>query len=119
MQIAGTEIELRAPLSGCVAWEVVALEGTVSQLRARSAALALCWGESNRWRPRPQLSEHGFSPPKWAEAVANDLFSRGATLAEISEVGAEAMRLVRESLPGMTKTAVEAARDFSAGQGGS
>lgn len=106
-------VTLQSPASICVAWEVLSLPASTSNLRAWGAALGIAWGDGNRWRPAGQFSESGYSVARWGQVVVDAMFARGATLTEIKAAGEEALRLCR-AVTGAG--AVKAAEGFSAGE---
>lgn len=97
-----------------IAWEIVAL-GNTNQLRARFAALGVCW----RGAHRPMVSYSAADPAGYGGLVMADLIRRGGQVVELSEVGAEALRVLGRAMQGTTPMEVDAAaKGFAASPGG-
>tara|TARA_R110002020_G_scaffold6340_3_gene26697 strand:+ start:2263 stop:2625 length:363 start_codon:yes stop_codon:yes gene_type:complete len=96
-QIGEYSITLSPPQSMAIRWEIYMLSAQ-NPPRAFFAALAACW--TGPGKPSASLSQHRFSVGAWGAAVLDELASRGVSPSQAQIIGANAYRLITESIPG-------------------
>lgn len=98
--ILGEQITLVCPTSYTDRYELLGLAGD-HPLRGLCAAIGWCWPVSHKGKPKASPGKRGA--PNWGaygQAVFDDLLARGVKIAEITEAGGVAVKLLNDGLPG-------------------
>ena len=113
VRIGAATIKLGSPPSLTLRYNIVEA-AQVSEVRARGAALGMCWEAGGSPHAPARWSKHKFDTSAYGGAVIDELLKRGIAMSEIMEAGALAFIRLMSALP--SQEAVESAENFTAAE---